>query len=207
MRYLPTHSPLAVLGVLALFLLSACSSGPPKPEVDYNHEYDFSKVRTVGFYKNSGDVSGDNPLQLSDMQRNRIDDAIRVAVENKGFTFLADASKADLLLTWHLATQDKTDVRTYQSASYGYGGYGGYGRYGGYNRYSAYNCWSCSPTHTNVSVSNYTEGTFIVDMIDPELRQSVWRAVTQSKLKGNQEHEQARLDEAAALIFASFPPY
>lgn len=207
MQHLRTYSPLAALSVLALFLLSACSSSPPKPDVDYNHEYDFSKARTVAFYRDSGEVSGDNPLQLSDMQRNRIDDAIKVAVENRGLTFLADASKADLLLTWHLATQNKTDVRTYQSASVGYGGYGGHGRYGGYNRYSAYNCWSCSPTRTDVSVSNYTEGTFIVDMIDPELRQSVWRAVTQSKLKGKQEHEQARLDEAAALIFASFPPY
>jgi len=207
MQHLRHHSPFTILGILALFLLTACASGPPEPDVDYNHAYDFSKVRTVAFYKSSGEVSGDNPLQLSDMQRNRIDDAVRVAVENKGFTFLADASKADLLLTWHLATQHKTDVRSYQSASYGYGGYGGYGRYGGYNRYSAYNCWSCSPTQTQVSVSNYTEGTFIVDMIDPELKQSIWRAVTQSKLKGDQEHEQARLDEAAALIFASFPPH
>ena len=207
MQHLRTYSPLAALSVLALFFLSACSSSPPKPDVDYNHEYDFAKARTVAFYRDSGEVSGDNPLQLSDMQRNRIDDAIKVAVENRGLTFLADASKADLLLTWHLATQNKTDVRTYQSASVGYGGYGGHGRYGGYNRYSAYNCWSCSPTRTDVSVSNYTEGTFIVDMIDPELRQSVWRAVTQSKLKGKQEHEQARLDEAAALIFAGFPPY
>jgi hypothetical protein len=197
--------PLAALAASALLLLSACSSGPPKPELDYNQQYDFAKVRTVAFYKNSGEVSGDNPLQLSDMQRNRIDDAIKVAVENRGFTFLADASEADLLLTWHLATQNKTDVRSYQSASMGYGG-GGYGRYGGYNRYSSYNCWSCSPTQTNVSVSNYTEGTFIVDMIDPELRQSVWRAVTESKLKG-EKMEQARTNEAAALIFESFPPY
>lgn len=206
MHALQIYRPLAALAASALLFLSACSSGPPKPELDYNHEYDFSNVRTVAFYKNSGEVSGDNPLQLSDMQRNRIDDAIKVAVENRGFTFLADASKADLLLTWHLATQHKTDVRSYQSASMGYGGYGGHGRYGGYNRYSSYNCWSCSPTQTNVSVSNYTEGTFIVDMIDPELRQSVWRAVTESKLKG-EKMEQARTDEAAALIFESFPPY
>ncbi len=193
-------SPFAIVGILALFLLSACSSGPPKPDVDYSQAYDFSKVRTVAFYKDSGQVSGDDPLRLSDMQRDRIDDAIRVAVENKGVTFLADPAKADLLLSWHLATADKTDIRTYQSASVGYGGYGGY------NRYSRYSCWSCMPTQTQVSVSNYTEGTFIVDMIDPELGKSVWRAVTQSKLKGKQKHEQAKLDQAAALIFASFPP-
>ena len=88
------HSPFAIVGVLALLLLGACASGPPKPEVDYNEEYDFTGARTVAFYRDSGEVSGDNPLQLSDIQRNRIDDAIKVAVENKGLTFLADASKA-----------------------------------------------------------------------------------------------------------------
>ncbi|MFT5709668.1 MAG: hypothetical protein ACI8QT_000355 [Halioglobus sp.] len=203
MHSLRTITPLALLGLLGLFTLAACSSGPPKPEVDFNREFDFSQAKTVAFYRNSGQVSGDNPLQLSDMQRNRVDKAVRVAVDNRGFTFLADASKADLLLTWHLVTQQKTDVRSTQSVSMGMGYGGGYGRY---NRYSNYNCWSCSPTQTQVSVSNYTEGTFIVDLIDPASGQSVWRAVTQSKLKGKTEHQEARYNEAAALIFASFPP-
>lgn len=206
MHTLRTINPLALLGLFGLFTLAACSSGPPKPEVDFDREFDFSQAKTVGFYKNSGQVSGDNPLQLSDMQRNRVDDAVRVAVDNRGFTFLADASKADLLLTWHLVTQHKTDVRSTQSVSMGGYGYGGYGGYRGYNRYSNYNCWNCSPTQTHVSVSNYTEGTFIVDLIDPVSRQSVWRAVTESKLKGKREHEEAHYNEAAALIFASFPP-
>lgn len=206
MPRLKTINPLALLGLLGLYTLAACSSGPPKPEVDFNREFDFHQAKTVAFYKNSGQVSGDNPLQMSDMQRNRVDDAVRVAVDNRGLTFLADASKADLLLTWHLVTQHKTDVRSTQSVSMGGYGYGGRGGYGGYNRYSGYNCWNCSPTQTQVSVSNYTEGTFIVDLIDPASRQSVWRAVTQSKLKGKTEHSEERLNEAAALIFADFPP-
>jgi hypothetical protein len=188
-----------------LLLLAACSSGPPKPDVDYKQDYDFTKVQKLAFYKNSGQVSGDNPLQLSDIQRNRIDEALAFALRNRGFDVVDDASEADMLISWHLATQHKTDVRTYQSPSYGaYGGYGGYGRY---NRYSAYNCWSCSPTQTEVSVQNYTQGTFIVDMIDPDMRQSVWRGVTQSKLKGKHEEDQGRYNEAATAIFASFPPY
>jgi hypothetical protein len=101
-----------LLGILSIMVISACSSGPPKPDVDYNHEFDFMNVKTVAFYKNSGMVSGDNPLMLSDMQRNRADEALQLALENKGFSFVEDPKQADLLLSWHLATQHKTDVRT-----------------------------------------------------------------------------------------------
>ena len=190
-----------LLLAMTVILLTACASGPPKPNVDYKADYDFMQVRKIAFYKNSGQVSGDNPLQLSDIQKERIDEALAYALGNRGFQIVDDASQADLLVSWHLATQHKTDVRTYQTGpSYGVG----YGRYGGYNRYSMYNCWNCG--QTEVSVQDYTEGTFIVDMIDPGLRKSVWRGVTQSKLKGKHETDQGKYNEAATAIFASFPP-
>ncbi len=192
----------SLLLVTSALLLAACASGPPKPTVDYKPDYDFSQVRTIAFYKNSGQVTGDNPLQLSDIQKDRIDEALAFALRNKGLEFVDDASQADLLLSWHLVTQHKTDVRTYETPTYGMG----YGYYGRYNRYSMYSCWSCAPTQTEVSVQNYTEGTFIVDMIDPELHKSVWRGVTQSKLKGKPQEDQGKYNEAATAIFASFPP-
>ena len=171
--------------LLSMMALAACTSSPPKPTVDFNSEYNFAMVKKVAFYKSSGMVSGDKPLQISDMQRNRVDDALRNALENRGITFVADPKQADLLLTWHLSTQNKTDVRTYSSGP-SYGGY--YGRYGGYNRRAAYSCWNCGGTE--VSVKQYTQGTFIVDMIDPKLNQSVFRSVIQSRLKGQMQQEQ-----------------
>lgn len=190
--------------ILPALLLVACTSGPPKPNVDYKQDYNFMQVKKIALYKNSGQVSGDNPLQLSDIQRDRIDSALSYALGNKSFQMVEDASQADLLLSWHLVTQHKTDVRTYQTPTYGAGmGYGGYGRY---NRYSAYNCWSCAPTRTEVSVQNYTQGTFIVDLIDPAMQKSVWRGVTQSRLKGKHSEDQGKYNEAATAIFASFPP-
>ena len=184
----------------AVLLLGACAS-TPTPVVDYKQDYDFSGIQKIGFYKKSGQVSGDNPLQLSDFQKERIDDALAFALQNKGLTVVDDPAEADLLLSWHLGTQNKTDVRTYETPSYG----AGYGRYGGYNRYSMYSCWNC--TNTEVRVSNYTEGTFIIDMIDPELKKSVWRSVTQSKLKGKpEEDEPGEIQEAARRVLAEFPP-
>jgi hypothetical protein len=185
-------------------LLMACASGPPKPTVDYKQDYNFMGVKKIGFYRESGQVTGDNPLQLSDIQRERIDTALSYALGNRGFQMVDDPAQADMLLSWHLVTQNKTDVRTYETPAYG-AGYG-YSRYGYYNRYSAYNCWSCTPTRTEVSVQNYTQGTFIVDMIDPKMKKSVWRGVTQSKLKGKHSEDQGKYNEAATAIFASFPP-
>mgnify|MGYP001821154058 CR=1 FL=1 len=188
--------------VLLGLLLVACSSGPPKPNVDYKSDYNFSDVKTIAMYRDSGQVVGDNPLQLSDIQRERIDEALAYALRNKGFEISNDPANADMLLSWHLVTQNKTDVRTWETPAYG----AGYGRYGGYNRYSAYNCWNCRPTHTEVSVHNYTQGTFIVDMIDPKMRKSVWRGITQSRLKGEPSQDQGKYNAAATAIFASFPP-
>jgi len=188
--------------VTASIVLAACSS-TPKPDVDYKTDYNFMSVKKIAFYKNSGDVSGDNPLQLSDFQKERIDEALKYALEIKGMQFVENPADADMLISWHLATQDKTDVRTYQTPSYGGAYYGGYGRY---NRYAGYNCWNCMPTQTEVSVQNYTEGTFIVDMIDPQMRKSVWRSVTQSRLKGKHESDQGKYNEAAMIIMEGFPP-
>ncbi|NQX87816.1 MAG: DUF4136 domain-containing protein [Halioglobus sp.] len=176
-------------------LLAACASGPPKPRVDYSSDYNFARVKRIAFYDESGQVIGSNPLQISDIVHERIDDALTYALQNKGIQIVNDAAQADLLLSWHLVTEEKTDIRTWDTPAYGY-----------YNRYSRYSCWSCAPFRTEVTVNQYTLGTFIVDLIDPKLRKSVWRAVTQSRLRKDPSTDQTQYNETATAIFASFPP-
>jgi hypothetical protein len=190
--------------ILTTIFIAACASSPPTPDIDYKHDYDFSRIKTFSYLSNSGEASGNSARALlSDMEINRINDAISDTMELKGYRFVEDAFQADVLVTWHLIAQDKTDVRTYNT---GYsGGYGGYRGYRGYNRSAFYNCWNCGGTE--VRVSNYTMGTFIVDVVDPTLNQSVWRAVIQSKLKAKVNQDQQAYNEAAGRIFASFPPY
>ena len=192
-----------LIPVTALALLAACAS-TPTPQVDYKTDYNFTQVKKIAFYDDSGMISGNNPIPLSDMQRNRIDQALEQSLKVKGYQILdeKDADQADLLVSWTLITNDKTAVRTYETPAMGPSM--GYARYGGYNRYSMYNCWGC--TKTEVMVSNYTEGTFIVDMISPQLKQSVWRSLTQSKMKGDHSQDQDKYNAAADRILASFPP-
>tara|TARA_B110000503_G_scaffold12861_1_gene17513 strand:- start:90 stop:710 length:621 start_codon:yes stop_codon:yes gene_type:complete len=190
----------AAVTAVAFSVLAACSSAPPKPNVDFSPNHDFNSDKKIGFYALSGRTTGDNPTQMTNFQRDRIDAALKNALEAKGFTVVSETNDADLLISWHLNTAEKTDVRTYNSPSYGMTA--GYSRY---NRYAGYNCYSCF-NNTEVSVNNYTQGTFIIDMIEPESGKSVWRSVTQSKLDGDAIKNQAKIDGAARLVLQNFPP-
>lgn len=194
-----TYATRLVLRIVTLLwiglLLVACVSGPPIPVVDHRADYNFTAVKKIAFFTESGQVIGDNPLQLSDMQRDRINTALAYALTNRGFQMVADAGQADLLLSWALVTQQRTNVQSWGGIGVGYGG-----------SFGAYNCWGCGPVRSDISVQSFTQGTFIVDMIDPGQRQSVWRGVTQSRLRINQAEEQGKYNEAATAMFASFPP-
>lgn len=177
-----------LFALLLLSLLSACGSTPLESVSDFDQNFDFSKVRNIAFQPI--DRTQLNTIRISDMQVNRVNEALADDLRRKGFTLVEDNKDADLLLVWHLVTQEKTDVRSYNSASY-------------------YNCWRCGPSVSDISVRQYTEGTFIVDMIDPVRGQSVWRSTIQSKMSSNPDPEDApeRKREAAMAIFSHFPPY
>ena len=188
------------MSALVALTLASCATKPPEPVVDFAPDYNFSQPKTIGFYAMSGEVTGNNPTELTDFQRDRIDAALRSALEARGFVFVDKTADADLLLSWHLTLMDKTDVKTYNNPSYGASV--GYSRY---NRYAMYNCYNCM-NQTDVRVTEYTQGTFIIDMIDPVENASVWRSVTQSKLKEETIRDQAALDSAAVRVLAGFPP-
>jgi hypothetical protein len=177
----------AVAAVTLLALVSACTT-PLEATMDFDSQFDFSQVQKIAIQP--VDRTSLSMISVSDMQVDRIDEALGNELQSKGFQIVSDNAQADMFLTWHLVTEERTDVRTYNSMSY-------------------YNCWRCGPSVSDVSVRQYTQGTFIVDMIDPARNQSVWRSIIESKLQSNPDPEQApaRRQAAAAAIFAQFPPY
>jgi hypothetical protein len=171
--------------------------------VDLAPDYKISQPKTIGFYAMSGEVTGNNPTELTDFQGDRIDDALQGALEAKGFVFVDKTADADLLLSWHLNLMEKTDVITYNNPSYGASV--GYSRYKRYAMYNCYNCCNCM-NQFDVHVTEHTQGTFIIDMIDPDSNASVWHSVTQSELKDETIRDQAAFDSAAMRVLAGFPP-
>ncbi len=179
-----------VHGVLALLIsgiLAGCSSTPIEAVSDFDNSFNFDKVRKVAIQPI--DRTQLNTVQVSDMQVQRINEALTDELQRRGYQVVTSNIEADGWLTWHLVTEERVDVRSYNSMSY-------------------YNCWMCGPSVSDVSVQQYTEGSFIVDLIDPERNQSVWRSTIQSRLKSNPDPQQnaERRREAAQAVFADFPP-
>ncbi|MFT6287881.1 MAG: hypothetical protein ACJA09_002638 [Alcanivorax sp.] len=175
------------LAILALAALSVGCATPLEATSDFDQNFDFSKVQKIAIQPTSR--TDPATIQISDMQIERVTQALADELEHKGFQVVDDKTEADMFLSWHLVTHEKTDVRSYDSMSY-------------------YNCWRCGPAVSDVSVRQYTQGTFIVDMIDPARNKSAWRSIIQSRLssKPHPDAGEERRQEAAQAIFVAFPP-
>ena len=177
-----------VLNLIVIVVLSACASNaPPLPAINYSEAYDFSVVTSVAFEPRKSSMAG--TVELSEEQAARFRRGLEDALKDKGITLAADTADAQLVLRWQLMTQEKVNVRSYD--------------FFGYLR-----CWRCGPSKSDVSMQEYTQRTFVVDMIEPGRGQSVWRGVMQARIEPDQEEsEVARLiDTACAEILAEFPP-
>jgi len=174
-----------------LLLVGACSSSPTAV-MDYDPGFDFSRVKTIAILPLNRSVS--SIADISDIQAARVNGAFSSELMRRGVTVIEDANSADLLLTWHLVTQEQTDVRTYNTMSANYR-----------------SCWNCprgwGGTTQNVSVRQFTQGTLIADMIDPASMQSVWRSIFEDRVRDLDAEEAAEKRETvAAALFAEFPP-
>ena len=183
MKYCHRHALLVLLGTV---LITACSS-TPTATMDFNPSYDFSGVRKIAIQPINRTVA--STVIVSDMQISRINETLTEELGRRGFQVVQNNADADMLLAWHLVTQERMDVRSFNTST-------------------RYNCWNCGSMGTNVSVRQYTQGTFIVDMIDPIRLQAVWRSIFESRMRDQPDPASAAENRraAATAIFAEFPP-
>ena len=179
-----------LLLVLAFISLAGCASGP-KILYDYDRSANFGAYRTYNFMEDAGPDTGD---YQSFFTRYMID-AITIEMEKRGYT---KSDNPDLLVNFNANLQDKTKV-TQSSApmNSGYYGYRG-GHYSGWGVGYGY----ATETH----VSQYTEGTFNIDLVDNAKHQLVWEAVGVGKVteKALENLEQG-VKEGVPRFFAGYP--
>ena len=179
---------LSLMGLVALVLVG-CSS-TPKVNVDYDPAFNFQSIRTYHVVDhNTAAFVGQQGTTLGEQ---RITDALVRELNARGLRPARDV-KADIIVTFHVVSQDKTRVTTYNN-HYGYTGY---------RRGYAYG-WG-GPT--NVDVRQYTEGTLIVDLVEPRQKRVVWRGGTSTVVRDRTTAEREELiNSHVAAIMAQLPP-
>ena len=177
----------AVAVAALAYFLNACASTTLEAVNDYDADFAFAAVQRFAILPIDRTSAAEK--LISDMQVDRINAALTSELQSRGYSVVDDRENADVYLSWHLVTRERTDIRSYNTAS-------------------AYNCWRCGPPVSDVSVDRFIEGTFIVDLIDPARNRSVWRSTIQSRLKSNPDPKDAPRNRATAAkaVLAPFPP-
>lgn len=171
---------IASVAFIAMMFLVSCSS--ISVNQDYNTEFDFSKWKNFGF------IPIPESAGIDQINANRLGDAVKKRLEAKGYKL---EEPADFGVAFQFGKQQVTDVTSY--GGYGYGwGWGGYG-YG---------------PGGGVNVTQYEQGTLIIDFVDLKENKLEWRGTGQGALQDNPSVEEriANIDTAVAQILAQFPP-
>lgn len=168
-----------LIGMALLMGMTACSS--MRVSINYDQEVNFARYKTFGWIKKKPKLPPKKALRRSLVEK-RVKSAVERELLAKGYQ-KAIGDKPDFLIAFHIGAQDKVDV-TY----YGY-------RYGPRGRW-----WGRA-----VEVERYKEGTLILDFVDPELHQLVWRGTAVGAIH-YPETVGEKMDQAVEKILSKFPP-
>lgn len=173
--------------LIAVFIaaagLAACTSGP-KIFVNQNPEANFDNYKTYNYQQILGTDEKDGYRSILS---NYLISAVDREMQGRGYK---RSDEPDLLINFYVNSQEK--IRTSQTPTMGgyYGYRGGYYRaYGGYE----------------TTVTQYTEGTLNIDMVDRKTRTLAWEGVAVGRVTDKvRQNLQAAVNSAVGEIMGKF---
>ncbi len=168
--------------LLGLAVVAACSS--ITTSADYDQSTNFSTYKTYAWK----DVE---PMQ-NQIAEERIKAAVDRTLASKGLRKVE--SDPDLWVVPHARLSKETQISTYNTG-WGYGGWGGY-RWGG------------GAGMSTSTVNEIPVGNLIIDLVDANKKQMVWRGHASKTLdpSASPETKQKNIDAAVQKMFANYPP-
>lgn len=175
----------AALCAITVTLLTACASGP-LIYVNTDPVASFSTYRTYNFVAPLGTDGPGYSSVLSQYLRT----ATARELEARGYQ---RSDTPELLVNFNVQTKDKIQTTT-TSAGPRYGGYYGY-------RSNYYGVWGGYDTQ----VTQYTEGTLTIDIVDAARKQLVWEGTSVGRVRDkDRQNLQPVIDNVITQIFTKY---
>lgn len=174
---------------MVLFCAQACSSIDVK--TDFDPSADFTRFHTFAF-AGFTDITKTG-LPDNSLTRKRIETGVSRELTQKGLQEVKPDEHPDLLVHYWIGTQDKQRVQGTGGPGYYGGGYYG----GGYGWGASYN---------TVTTYEYTEGTLVVDLVEPVKKELQWRATMVAILEDTAQENIELGNEAIKKAFENYPP-
>ena len=189
-----TYRTLNAVSFSAVVLIAAgCASGPDLRS-DYDRSANFAEYETYRFYDDAG-PGGSN---YQDLFSQYVEAAIDKEMQARGYR--KTESDPDLLINFNAILEDKTKITTSPAPMTGYG-VGYYGYRGGF-----YDPWYGYGYAQETHVSQYTQGTFNIDLVDAAKKKLVWECVGVGRVSEDKlDNLQQSVNEAVPKYFEKFP--
>lgn len=185
----------ATLLAIALLSLPGCSTFTI--DTRYDKDYAYGQLRSFAWSNLAPDISGG-----SEYARPEVDEAIRTdltrAFASRGFYEADDPQSADFLIAYRLIVENRLTERVLND---GYEVGPGWGPEGIDARQYAHKT-------QETFVIEYSEGTLVVDVSEPESRRLLWRGSVQGELHEAESwpDRRKRMQRAMRDLLKRFPP-
>jgi hypothetical protein len=182
---------LAVLWSTLALLAAGCATRY-EVRTDWDETADYAALRSWTFAAVEPRDTA-NPLDNS-LVRKRVDALLAKHLDAEGLTRAAEGAQADIAVRYWLGTRERRRIDRV-AGSYHY-----------WDPWGPRWVGRWAPFHDDVIVTNYTQGTVVVDLIDQRRNALVWRAYLVGTLSDDRKRTYESLDAALAQAFQGYPP-
>ncbi len=164
--------------VLSGLLLFSCN--PLTIKADYDVDVNFSEYKTYHWVKVKKSRSTKSSINMNPFIIKRIRKMVEANLMTKGLNSIESKKNSDLLLALYFHNKNKVNV---SHVGYGYGPW----------------------YRSGVVVNEYKEGTMVIDFVDAEKRELIWRGIA-SGIAHKDDYSDEDVEYIVGRILKQFPP-
>lgn len=178
---------IVLLGLGLMIGLMSCSRSLVK--ADYDRESNFANYKTYDWMPEP-ENPGQNSLVRNTLFEKRLKNAVDRELRAKGFQKHTESPHFEI--AYYITVTDKIEV-----SSNGYQGYYGFGYWSRYYGFGYY--------PRSLDVYQYKEGTLVLDFVDPEKMELIWRGWYSGMVDDGGIKEE-KINKIVKHILEQYPP-